>query len=275
MKVLTFILLVFFSLQTLQANTMYMLTKFPSLYLVVENYSQKVSNETKEEIMEELQSVTEELGIDTSGFSHRSLAVILYETPVADMVTLNIELAIGEMVKRIDSKDEVFALSYQQKRQITYNNKSDDEINEIVLDSIMMLVNSFADQYKDDNMMLTSASNGDYQQFAKDLKYETQYKEALKKAKEQKKDIMFVMVANFCPWCVKLEKQILAKNKYNDMIQKNYIPLIINREEGGFPKQFETPIVPTIYFVSHEDETIKKKIVGYKNRFDFLNYIAR
>ena len=39
-----------------------------------------------------------------------------------------------------------------------------------------------------------------YKQFAHEMSYETDYKVALQKAKAQKKDILFVMVANFCPW---------------------------------------------------------------------------
>ena len=262
-----------FLMSIAEANTMYMLSKFPKIYLVVENYSSKVTDETKDEIMEELQTVTQELGIDTSGYSHRSLAILIYDTPVEDMVTLNVELGIGELVQRIDDKQEVFSLTYQLKKQTTYDGKNDEEINELVLEYVMMLVNSFADQYKDDNTKLTSAVDGDYKTFAKDLGYETDYEKALQRAKKENKDIMFVMVANFCPWCVKLEKQILAKKQYNDMIQKKYIPLIINREVGGFPKQFETPIVPTVYFIDYKNEKIKNKVVGYKNRFDLFRII--
>jgi hypothetical protein len=272
-KVLFSLFAIFLSLSFLKANTMYTLTKFPKIYLVVENYSLKVTSETKNEIMEELTTITQELGIDTSGYSHRSLAILIYDTPVDDMVTLNVELGIGELVQRLDDKQEVFSLTYQTKKQTTYKGKTDEQINELVIEYVMMLMNSFADQYKDDNQKLTSAIDGDYKTFAKDLGYETDYKTALKRAKKQNKDIMFVMVANFCPWCVKLEKQILAKKKYNDMIQKKYIPLIINREEGGFAKEFNTPVVPAVYFVDYNNESIKNSIVGYKNRFDLLRIL--
>lgn len=256
-------------------STMYMLTKFPKVYLVVENYSQKVSQETKSEIYEELKSTTDELKIDTKGYSHRSLAILLYDTPVENDLSLNIELALGEMVQRVDDKQEVFSLTYQQKKQILYKNKSVEEINELVLDNIMILLSAFSEQYQDDNKNLTNNIGHNYKDFAKDLGYETDYKNAIQRAKKEEKNIMFVMVANFCPWCVKFEKYILSKNSYNKKIQKKYIPLIINREENNFPKQFQTPLVPAIYFINYKDETIENKVVGYNNRFEFFRIIEK
>ena len=114
-----------------------------------------------------------------------------------------------------------------------------------------------------------------YTEFAAKMNYETNYETALKKAKAEKKDIMFVVVANFCPWCQKLEKLVLSKDKYNKPIHKKYIPLILNREEGKFPKKFETPFIPTVYFVDYKTGDIKKKVIGYNNRQDLKNEILK
>ena len=114
-----------------------------------------------------------------------------------------------------------------------------------------------------------------YTEFANEMNYDTSYDVALKKAKEKKKDIMFVMVANFCPWCQKLEKLVLSKDKYNKPIHAKYIPLILNREEGKFPKKFETPFIPTVYFVDYKTGDIKKKVIGYNNRQDLKNEILK
>jgi len=118
-------------------------------------------------------------------------------------------------------------------------------------------------------------ANKGHKDFAKKMNYEIDYKIALQKAKEQNKDIMFVMVANFCPWCKKLEKKVLSKNAVDTQIHKKYIPLILNREEKGFPKKFDAPIIPTIYFIDYKNENIKHTVVGYNNRVDFLNIINK
>ena len=84
---------------------------------------------------------------------------------------------------------------------------------------------------------------------------------------------MFVMVANFCPWCTKFEKKVLTKKKVDAKIQEKYIPLILNREQKNFPKELDSLLIPTMYFISYENEKVKEKIVGYNNRQDFLNII--
>jgi len=123
-------------------------------------------------------------------------------------------------------------------------------------------------------LLLTTALFGmKHAQFAKKYGYETNYEEALKKAKAQKKDIMFVMVANFCPWCKKFEKKVLTKKKVDNKIQEKYIPLILNREEKKFPKELDAALIPTMYFISYKNETVTNKVVGYNNRQDFLNII--
>lgn len=113
----------------------------------------------------------------------------------------------------------------------------------------------------------------DYKKFAKDMGYALEYEKALQTAKEEKKDLMLVMVANFCPWCIKLEKKVLKKDSINEKVHKKYIPLILNREEGKFPKQFETEMIPTVYFVDHQTGKIKTKVVGYNNKQDFINIV--
>lgn len=134
------------------ASTMYMLTKIPKVYLVVENYSSKLDNSIKEEILEILKETTKELNIDSSGYSHRSLAFILYETPIEDQIVLNIELDLGELVKRIDDKNEVFALTYQKRVQISYENKTKEEIHDLTIENIELLIYDFVEQYKEDNL---------------------------------------------------------------------------------------------------------------------------
>jgi len=114
-----------------------------------------------------------------------------------------------------------------------------------------------------------------YTEFANKMNYEINYEIALAKAKKEKKDIMFLVVANFCPWCKKLEKLVLSKNKYDKPIHEKYIPLILNREEGKFPKKFETPFIPTVYFIDYKTGDIKKKIIGYNNRQDLKNEILK
>ena len=147
-----YILITSIFLVTLNANTMYMLTKIPKVYLVVENHSSKLNDNIKQEALEILKEATKELKIDSSGYSHRSLAVILYETALESEIVLNIELDLGEMVKRIDDENEVFALTYQKRTQIAYKNKSNEDIHDLTIEKIELLIYDFMEQYKEDNL---------------------------------------------------------------------------------------------------------------------------
>ena len=146
------IFLFFISIVSVQAETMFLLTKVPKVYLVVENYSSKISMDVKKEILDEMKAVTDELKIDTSGYSHRTLGFILYDTTIDNHLILNIDLVLGEEVKRLDDNQEVYALTYEKRQQISLDDKNNDEIQEQLLDNIYLLLNEFTEQYKGDNI---------------------------------------------------------------------------------------------------------------------------
>ena len=114
-----------------------------------------------------------------------------------------------------------------------------------------------------------------YKEFAAKYKYETSYEKALERAKSEKKDILLVQVTNYCPWCRKLEKKVLAKDAVNSAVHKDYIPLIVNREEHTLDKRFDTPIVPVTYIVSYKNDTEIKSMPGYHGKSDFLDMIKK
>ncbi len=110
---------------------------------------------------------------------------------------------------------------------------------------------------------------GSSSKFIEEMKYETNYDIALQKAKENNKIIMMIASANSCPWCRKLERQTLKKDEINDIIQKNFIPLAVDQDLKNYPDKYEVKVVPTIYFINPKDESLVKKVLGYKNRKDF------
>jgi len=124
-------------------------------------------------------------------------------------------------------------------------------------------------------LFVTLAFAQSYKEFAKEYKYETEYAQALKRAKAEKKDILLVQITNYCPWCRKLEKKVLASKRVNKEVQKNYIPLIVNREEGRLDKRFDTPIIPVTYIISYKDDTKFISKPGYQSKSDFLYMIQK
>ena len=123
--------------------------------------------------------------------------------------------------------------------------------------------------------LLLTFANASIDSFAKKMSYETNYDKALQRAKVEKKDIMFVLVTNYCPFCRKFEKRSLSSDTVDKIVKANYIPLIINRERHDFPERFESDRIPATYFVNYKDDTKFELHLGYRPKKDFIEYLQK
>lgn len=271
MKLKIIFLLAFLSSIILNASTMYTLSGIKKLYLVVEIGGKTVPAEYRETIMESLKSTTDELKIDTTGYDPRSLAVLVGEKVYNDTTVVNIQLVVGEEVRRLDNNEKTFALTYQTFGSFTLG--EDDELEDVFDDTFDNMLAKFSEQYMEENKKLTKVVINE-ENFASEMKYETNFDNAMKRAKKEQKNVMLVLVSNFCPWCRKFEQRVLLKEDVNAIIQKNYIPLIINREKDPFPKEFDTGFTPIVHFIDHKTQKSYKNVVGYNNKDEFT-YILK
>lgn len=271
MKLKIIFLLAFLSSIIVNASTMYTLSGIKKLYLVVEIGGKTVPASYKETIMESLKSTTDELKIDTTGYDPRSLAVLIGEKVYNDTTVVNIQLVVGEEVRRLDDNEKTFALTYQTFGSFTLG--EDDELEDVFDDTFDNMLAKFSEQYTEENKKLEKVVINE-ENFASEMKYETSFDNALKRAKKEQKNVMLVLVSNFCPWCRKFEQRVLLKEEVNAIIQKNYIPLIINREKDPFPKEFDTGFTPIVHFIDHKTQKSYKNVIGYNNKDEFT-YILK
>jgi|GEM_PF-532977 len=145
------LILLLISIGSLNADSMFLLTKIKNVYLVVENYSTNISNTIKKDIKESLKSTTDELNIDSSGYSHRTLVVMIYNSSVNNTLILNVDLLLGEEVKRLDDNEEVYALTYEKRSTIVVGDKIGEDLEDEVLDNVDLLLSDFIEQYEEDN----------------------------------------------------------------------------------------------------------------------------
>lgn len=255
----------------LSASTMFTLSGINKLYLVVEIGGKTVPQTYKSTILESLKTVTDDLKIDTKGFDPRSLAVLVNETYVNDTTVINIQLLIGEEVQRLGSNEKTFALTYQTMGHFLFN--EGDDLEDAFEDTFDTMLSKFSEQYIEENKKITKVVIDEHN-FASEMKYETNYQEAVKKSKKLHKNIMLVLVSNYCPWCRKFEQRVLLKKEVNAIIQKNYIPLIINREKEPFPNEFDTGFTPIVHFIDYKTEKSYKNVIGYNNKDEFT-YILK
>jgi len=123
--------------------------------------------------------------------------------------------------------------------------------------------------------VLISLQAGSIEDFAIKNGYETSYTQAIAKAKSENKTLMLVMVTHYCPWCRKYEKNTLSKKSIKSLILKNYVPLIVNRQEHKFPDKFDTPRIPTTFFINPHNEGLIYSEMGYKTKSEFLEMQKR
>ncbi|TLP40635.1 thioredoxin family protein [Arcobacter arenosus] len=106
-------------------------------------------------------------------------------------------------------------------------------------------------------------------EFIEKMNYETIYEKALERAIKENKSIMMIASTKSCPWCRKLERQTLTRDNINNIIQKNFVPLAVDQDLKNYPKKYEVKVVPTVYFINPKDESVIKKVLGYKNKKEF------
>lgn len=105
------------------------------------------------------------------------------------------------------------------------------------------------------------------------INYQTNYEKALTNAVQSNKILMMLVTTKSCPWCKKLENQVLKKENISKLINENFIPLYVDLDLINYPKKFEIKVVPTIYFINAKDEMVIEKSMGYKNKKDFENIL--
>lgn len=140
---------IFLSLFALFANaqTPFELSGVKSYYPVVELNSDRIDKKYKQILLDMIVETSEELEINTQNFSTRSLAFLISYIGVGDTIALKIELMLGENANRLDTKDNIFVISYMSSRILVVEDLEFD-----LLETAQELLYNFAQQYKDDNL---------------------------------------------------------------------------------------------------------------------------
>jgi thioredoxin-related protein len=255
----------------LHAESFFILNNIKKVYPVVEIQTDKIDQNYKADIRATMHETLKELGIDSSGYDPRALALVVYHSYVGERVVIHTELVMGEEMRRLDDGQKAFGLTYQDKERFVVEDINDtDGIQEGVEESVDSILSRFSDQYMDDNKLKPKSSHSGEQSFAQSMGYETDYKVALQKARKTHKNLMLVLTTSYCPWCRKFETNVLQKEEVNKAVHAKYVPLILNRDKKQFPEQFTSSFTPVIYFIDASNEQILHKVTGYSQREEFI-----
>lgn len=108
--------------------------------------------------------------------------------------------------------------------------------------------------------MIYSLMAADAAAAAKMLGYESDYKTAVAKAKQENKMVLMVIVQEPCRYCDRLVKETLATPCVQRRM-KHFVPLIVDKH-SDYPQQFKPPMIPMSYVVDPYAEKVTFEIVG-------------
>lgn len=109
-------------------------------------------------------------------------------------------------------------------------------------------------------------------EFAAEMKYLRSYDMAIKTAKEQKKLVMLVVVADYCPWCKKFERKTLKDSAVMAKVNENFVGLVIDKykDKGTYPEEYNAPLIPAVFFITPQDQKSLFETVAYMKPDEFM-----
>ncbi|WP_373003611.1 thioredoxin family protein [Sulfurimonas sp.] len=116
-------------------------------------------------------------------------------------------------------------------------------------------------------ILLISSLLGDEHEWSSD------YKEALKIAKKEKKDVYVLITSQSCRWCRKFEGSTLQNERVLEMLEQKYVLVHADRDMDYLPKKFKIKRVPRHYFVTAEGKVIYS-FLGYWDELDFRSFLG-
>lgn len=124
-------------------------------------------------------------------------------------------------------------------------------------------------------LLLVVSLNASSKKFIEKMGYETNFEQALEKAKEESKTLMMIGSTKSCPWCRKMERQTLSRKNIANIIKENFIVVAVDQDLGNYPKKYEIKVVPTIYFINSKTEEVKERVLGYKSKKEFTKILDK
>jgi len=112
--------------------------------------------------------------------------------------------------------------------------------------------------------------------FAKAMEFERDYSTALTKAKKEDKILMFVLSADYCPWCRKFENKTLRSKVLKPILDQDVISLVVDKkyDASSFPKKFITHFTPKVFFINPHTGDILGETTGYVKKKDFASSLS-
>ena len=260
------LLLFMFIFSTLFAATAFNLDGIKSWDTLILNRAKELKPYYKE-IKEIMADTTKELGVKLTKTTPSTLLLKIQPIALGKASGYMIELNVAEFLKREGIKKEAFALSYSDIKIV-----KKEDVQDMLVDTIQALLDKLASEYEKDNNHKGRVENINHSNFTTKMGYLEDFNKAIAKGNSEKKYIMVVADAVSCPWCRKLEENILSLKDVDNVIKSKYITATVDVDTPGGPKELKKlKSTPIIYIVDPRDKSIKAKFIGYPNCKNFID----
>jgi thioredoxin-related protein len=100
----------------------------------------------------------------------------------------------------------------------------------------------------------------------------TSFDNALKIAKEEHKIILVELVATDCPFCDKMETEVLSKERVQEAIKKDFVLAKVNIDYDEIPLGLTQQMTPMFVFAT-ADENVEDIRLGFIEEENFLRLL--
>ena len=90
------------------------------------------------------------------------------------------------------------------------------------------------------------------------------FDEALKKAKEEKKDLFVDFYADWCGPCKAMESQVFTQPEVGEYFNTHFVCVQVNveaKENSEVVKKYGVKVLPTMVFINREGKEMRRGIV--------------
>lgn len=94
------------------------------------------------------------------------------------------------------------------------------------------------------------------------------------KAYKEKKLILLTVKSDFCPYCIKMKKDIFDVSYYSEKINQHYIHVEIERNDPLLPSALHVKYVPTNFILRPKTLHIIDEFAGYIKPEHFLELLT-
>lgn len=111
--------------------------------------------------------------------------------------------------------------------------------------------------------------------FGGDIVWQTSYKEAVEKAKNESNPMVLFMNQPGCGACEYMKKNVLSDPQIVEYLNAHYVAVSLDIHKNDAPEQFQVKVTPVFHFVRGDGSIIQPTLIGGKTAPFFIKLLIK